>query len=353
MVYGGREERNYWSNRIKGDYMRFALIENNREEAQPKMQGLCPCCLQSVIAKCGEQKIWHWAHRKNTVCDNWWEPETEWHRAWKDNFPTEWQEIPLSDEQTGKKHIADVRTGNNLVIEFQHSSIDPQDRLAREIFYQEMVWVVDGTRLQGDYSRFFKGKKEKKICRNDEGKIDIFETFYPEKLFPSSWLYSLVPVVFDFKGNVPTGNTEDVCDDLYCLFPLRKMFRCAIFAKISRKSFIKTTKNGEWSLRVNRFMNSLDLSIQEKIDWQNQVMKQKSKKRVQLERDSEFDQLPLCKVELDEQSQPQTQAQNQQISFYQRRSRFRRGPLIDYIEKKQFPGQYKPRGGTKGKGGRQ
>jgi competence CoiA-like predicted nuclease len=41
--------------------MKFALIDNNRVEPQPKQQGICPNCSQPVIAKCCKQKIWHWA----------------------------------------------------------------------------------------------------------------------------------------------------------------------------------------------------------------------------------------------------------------------------------------------------
>lgn len=118
--------------------MRFAIVGNNRIEAQPKLQGLCPCCFKPVVAKCGEQKVWHWAHRGNTACDNWWEKETEWHRAWKNNYPTEWQEKSLFDEKTGEKHIADVCTIRNLVIEFQHSYISQKERVSREQFYK--IW---------------------------------------------------------------------------------------------------------------------------------------------------------------------------------------------------------------------
>ena len=81
--------------------MRFALIENKQVEAEPGLKGFCPGCLQPVIAKCGEQRIHHWAHHNNKNCDNWWEPETQWHRAWKNKFPADWQEIFLPDNSIG------------------------------------------------------------------------------------------------------------------------------------------------------------------------------------------------------------------------------------------------------------
>ena len=68
-------------------------------------------------SKCGKVKVNHWAHKGNRNCDTWWEPETEWHRSWKNNFASEWQEIILADEITGEKHIADVRMPDGFVIE--------------------------------------------------------------------------------------------------------------------------------------------------------------------------------------------------------------------------------------------
>lgn len=197
--------------------MRFALIDNNRVEAQPKQHGLCPNCSQPVVAKCGKQKIWHWAHRSITSCDDWWEPEIKWHRNWKNNYPANWQEITLLDDQTGEKHISNVRTTHNLTIEFQHSDIKPEERISREKFYKNMVWIVDGTRLKRDYPRFLKEWKSNGII--DFYKTDksgIFEVGFPEYCFPSAWLESTVPVIFDFLGD---GSMDD-SEGLVCFLKL-------------------------------------------------------------------------------------------------------------------------------------
>jgi competence CoiA-like predicted nuclease len=112
--------------------MKFALIDKIKTEATKGAKGFCPFCNSELIAKCGERKVNHWAHKGERNCDTWWENETEWHRAWKSNFPNEWQEVILTDETNGEKHIADIRTSNGLVIEFQHSYIDPTERIKRE-----------------------------------------------------------------------------------------------------------------------------------------------------------------------------------------------------------------------------
>lgn len=63
----------------------------------------------------------------------------EWHRNWKNQFDVSFQEIVFTDKKSGKKHIADICITNNLVIEFQHSPNHPEEQLAREIFYKNMV----------------------------------------------------------------------------------------------------------------------------------------------------------------------------------------------------------------------
>lgn len=137
--------------------MRFALVNGERTQAKPKLNGICPSCGSDMVAKCGRVRVWHWAHKGMPPCDPWWESETEWHRRWKDCFPTEWQEVVHEDRHTGERHIADVRNPLGLVIEFQHSPIKPEERLARESFYGELVWVVDGLRGGLDESYFNMG----------------------------------------------------------------------------------------------------------------------------------------------------------------------------------------------------
>lgn len=248
--------------------MHFALINNNRVEAQPQLKGLCSCFSKPVIAKCGTRKIWHWAHKNKTECDNWWEPETEWHRTWKNNYPAEWQEISLLNERTSEKHIADVQTSHNLVIEFQHSHIEHQERTSRERFYKNMVWVVDGTRLKRDFPRFLKGKKncfENTIFyATDNPKI--FKVDLIDWCFPTAWLESSVPVIFDFRGDGTMDDPEGLRNTLYCLFP--QIGRYARVVEISRTAFINTTTNGEWALRVQEFINHY--REQDKIEQQKQ-----------------------------------------------------------------------------------
>jgi competence CoiA-like predicted nuclease len=110
--------------------MKFALYKGEKVEAEATLKGaVCQECDSEVIAKCGDINRHHWAHKRKNECYHYSNPETKWHRDWKNNFPLEWQEVVLYDSETGEKHIADIKTPNGLVVEFQHSSIEKKEVL--------------------------------------------------------------------------------------------------------------------------------------------------------------------------------------------------------------------------------
>lgn len=133
--------------------MKYALVNGDRREAQPILVGECPLCGSEMIPKCGDVYVHHWAHKSRRNCDPWWENETEWHRAWKNQFPLDWQEIVHQGED-GQKHFADVRTDDGWILEFQHSRINPEERASREGFYKKLIWVIDGS-LRPTYEEQF------------------------------------------------------------------------------------------------------------------------------------------------------------------------------------------------------
>lgn len=145
-----------------------------------------------MTARCGEIRIWHWAHQGRRRCDSWWENETEWHRNWKGQFPVNWQEV-IQTADSGEKHIADVKTAHGWAIEFQHSYIDPEERRSRDAFYQKLVWVVDATRRKRDRKQFIGaleagtpiGRTVRRVHPDDCGLL-------------REWLGSPAPIFFDF-----------------------------------------------------------------------------------------------------------------------------------------------------------
>ena len=207
--------------------MRFAISNNVRVEAAPSVSGNCPACEGKMLARCGTRRIWHWAHKGTNHCDQWWEPETEWHRNWKAKFPESWTEV-VQQAPSGERHIADVKTANGYVIEFQHSHISDAERLAREQFYEQLIWVVDGLRLKQDQNflnavrlgRIISGRSDR-IVFNGNG-------FQVTK----RWMLSQNLVCLDFGEN-----------DLWCVSPHRKNWQ-SFAAQISKTQLVDALQGG-------------------------------------------------------------------------------------------------------------
>src|SRR3546814_19770314 len=93
-----------WSSNMK---YKYALVEEIRLQAEPGLTGKCQGCGSIMTAKCGERRVWHWAHRGKHHCDHWWESETPWHRSWKEKFPDERSE----ERRVGKECVSTCRSG--------------------------------------------------------------------------------------------------------------------------------------------------------------------------------------------------------------------------------------------------
>ncbi len=216
--------------------MRFALSNDERIEPSKGAKGLCPCCGSELVAKCGEIKVHHWAHKKK--CDDyWWENETEWHRNWKNKFPHEWQEIIQKDE-SGEKHIADVKTGSGWTIEFQHSPISKEERDSRDYFYNKLIWIVDGTRRKTDVEQFNNQIWRASNISNEPFILRVFdeETFDRFRL-NQEWGSSKSLVLFDFgKSEVSYRDEYKNNEDLWLIHPSRNR---TYITSISKDSFIE------------------------------------------------------------------------------------------------------------------
>jgi competence protein CoiA len=130
--------------------MQYALVSGERREAFPRGRGVCELCSAPTISKCGSRVMHHWAHATRKTCDPWWENETEWHRAWKNRFPEECRERCFT-ALDGEVHRADIVTPNGIVIETQHSAMSDVERISRESFYRNLVWIVDGLPFKDNF----------------------------------------------------------------------------------------------------------------------------------------------------------------------------------------------------------
>lgn len=175
--------------------MKFANLNGERAEPAPKLKAQCPFCDSEVVAKCGKVRVWHWAHKSTKHCDHWWEPEKEWHRQWKNQFPNEWQEVGRRDDN-GELHIADVLTPQGLALEFQHSAISREEVEIRTAFHNDICWIVDGLRLESSIKQFMEALKHAGTP-NSSG-AEVYELYYYDSRFLKKWAGLNAPVVFDF-----------------------------------------------------------------------------------------------------------------------------------------------------------
>jgi competence CoiA-like predicted nuclease len=148
--------------------MQYAKLDGLRCTAQPKLKAICEHCNSSVHAKCGSKVVWHWAHVSVENCDSWYEPETQWHRNWKNNFGQDRSEISVVKD--GVRHIADVLTKDDLVIEFQNSNISSETIMARELFYDKMIWVINGIHFKENFTFW-----DKDFAENWQLKTEIIQ----------------------------------------------------------------------------------------------------------------------------------------------------------------------------------
>ncbi|MEP7377888.1 MAG: competence protein CoiA family protein [Chitinophagaceae bacterium] len=123
--------------------MLYAIIEGIKKGATPGNKGMCPFCQNEMVAKCGQFKSWHWAHKRIDSCDAWYKSETEWHRNWKQIFGVTNCEVILTIN--GQKHIADIQTIHGKIIELQNSPINLETLVSREDFYApNLIWIING-----------------------------------------------------------------------------------------------------------------------------------------------------------------------------------------------------------------
>jgi hypothetical protein len=131
--------------------MLFAFDDNyQRISPQKGISAICPICKEEVVSVCGDINIHHWRHLNTINCDPWIEPETEWHRHWKSQFPKNWQEVVI--DLNNERHRADIQTSSGLVLELQNSSISNRTIQERENFYENMIWLINAEIFAKNFS---------------------------------------------------------------------------------------------------------------------------------------------------------------------------------------------------------
>jgi len=261
--------------------MKFALVNGEKEEATKGAKGVCQLCGSELIARCGEVNINHWAHKRNRICDPWWENETDWHRSWKDKFPKDWQE-KLHFDESGEKHIADVKTNDDWCIEFQHSSLNPEECRARNAFYRKLVWVVDGTRRKRDKLNFHRILDEFAI-RSDDPRFKAIMEQDDCKLI-KEWHENKAFVFLDFQDEDKAGNPI-----IWFLFP--KIAENEVnLLPVLRDYFVELHKNNRFDELVEKTIAPIikKLTHKEKVKVEMEQSRERDRER---ERKARMDRL--------------------------------------------------------------
>ena len=188
---------------------RFALLAANdinstrvlASEADSSKEYFCPICTQLLINRLnGKKRIPYFAHygagthngRISSKCTETWSSDmSEWHKEWQNRFPSETIEIIM--EYSGEKHRADVKTPEQVVVEFQHSNLSLEEFRARNRFYHDcdcrVIWVFDmigiynrKIQLSNKYERSWTApKKLFRQIKLPEDCVIIFQTQLPNE----------------------------------------------------------------------------------------------------------------------------------------------------------------------------
>jgi len=235
--------------------MKFALVDGKRETATKGKVGICQFCGSELIAKCGEVKVHHWSHKSKRNCDLWWENESEWHRAWKNEFPTECQEV-IHHGENGERHIADVKTKKGWSIEFQHSFLNTEERRSRNEFYPNLIWVVDGLRRKRDKLKFKRVIKEESIAIN--GKPYVIQIRNPdENVLLKEWCNNNSYVFYDFQERNFSNELT-----LWLLFPSNS-FNNLFLSPVTRNEFIESLNNDNFEELINDRIKSIRKGLED------------------------------------------------------------------------------------------
>ena len=251
--------------------MKFAIVGNNKHQKPAKgIKGVCPFCGETLVARCGNIRMHHWAHPSDSQCP-YKENKGEWHIDWQNEFPDDWQEVLLVDPATNEKNIADIQTPTGFVLEFQHSHIKDEEKTAREKFYKNMVWVVDGANW-------------KKIESFFENKFRIDQYDY-ETNFSLIWANASVPTIYDFYDAQSAENASKWHEYLFVCFPYRDWVGFYV-VPIKRQNFIKIAREDRLQKMVHDIQRSIDKKSQQKqkaID----IRERKRQERLQKQREEE------------------------------------------------------------------
>lgn len=231
---------------MEGCKWRFAKVDGvckDIVDAVSGERGICPLCGADMVAKVGEVRVPHWSHFGKRVCDDWYQPKGPWHLYWQNKFPKNWQEVVIVKD--GIKHIADVKTSADVIIEAQWSPISREEIKTREMFYHKMLWIAGMNRIESDW-------RIESIIKRDSTQFEI-SGFRVHDIDASNltdsqykWFDCSRPVFMDFGTS---HDRLDATDDLYYIFPQKDISSRHFCIEVHRDELIEALRNGKVATR--------------------------------------------------------------------------------------------------------
>jgi hypothetical protein len=137
----------------------------------------------------------------------------------------------------GTRHVADIKTDTGLVVEFQRSHLSTVERREREAFYDDMIWVVDGTRLKRDLDFF----EQIRFHERSGPREDVVPFNWRVPQITRRWDESTKLVFLDFHG-----------DHIWCVPPITNVWR-KYATKVPKGEFISALMQGSLPKSIFRY----------------------------------------------------------------------------------------------------
>jgi competence CoiA-like predicted nuclease len=118
--------------------MTYAVDDKNELfEATPKTRLKCPNCKKEVFSRCGEIRVWHWAHHVNESCEYSKIKDSSWRYEWIKKTSKEKVEKLVNGQ------VVDILGNNDAKVLFIGCKLSEQDIIEKEsAFKNRIIWVL-------------------------------------------------------------------------------------------------------------------------------------------------------------------------------------------------------------------
>lgn len=253
--------------------MRFCINSENERvdilDASKEKEYRCEYCNNICIPAQGNINEWYFKHKDLSQCDDWFDSKnsmSKWHIDWQNKFPKRFQEVILNN------HRADVKI-DNLIIEFQHSSLSIEKFNQRNDFYSQfgkLIWLFD-----------FRDKEIKKQLELNP-KYNIYLWKHASKSISFNYWIKGIEIYFQIEDDLiikPDPNNES-----WKYFRVNKtnIFSKELFLMKLREKY--KIYNQDWKLKIKKELEKYNSYVEVAIKFGEKLLMNKITLKTTLER---------------------------------------------------------------------